>query len=85
MPADRITTLGPKLTRLLGFWLVRRADGNPATVAEVQRALVSMGTARVQVLQDKILEALGIDHGIRVEFPQWDQSRDLRRVSTRLV
>jgi hypothetical protein len=64
-----------------GFWLVRRVDGKQATVVEVKQALAGQGASKVQVVQDAVLEALGIEHGIRVEFPQWDQSRDLRRVS----
>lgn len=69
---------------LPGFWLVRRADGKTASVGEVREALAGQGAFNVQAAQPTILEALGIDHGIRVEFPQWDQARDLRRVSTSL-
>ena len=71
----------PNLICFLGFWLVRRADGKPASVAEVREALTGQGASSVQKAQPTILEALGIDHGVRVEFPQWDQARDLRRVT----
>ena len=74
--------LEPYLTWPLGFWIVRRADGKPSSVAEIRQALAGQGASNIQEAQDTVLQALGIDHGIRVEFPQWDQSRDLRRVST---
>lgn len=60
---------------------MHRADGKCSSVAEVRQALEGQGTCSIQEAQPMVLEALGIDHGIRVEFPQWDQSRDLRRVS----
>lgn len=63
---------------------MNRADGKRSSVAEVREALEGQGTSIIQEAQPMILEALGIDHGIRVEFPQWDQSRDLRRVSVTL-
>ena len=61
-----------------------RADGSRSSVAEIRQALEGQGTSSIQEAQPTVLEALGIDHGIRVEFPQWDQSRDLRRVSVTL-
>lgn len=63
---------------------MRCADGKRTSVAEVRQALEGQGASSIQEAPPMVLEALGIHHGIRVEFPQWDQSRDLRRVSIAL-
>lgn len=66
------------------FWFVYREDGAFITVDEVEMAIRGLGNASVEVAPSTLARKFDRGYGIKVQFEQWDEHRDLSRVSITL-